>query len=78
MMERIGYNIHKEVNYVNKDSTLEEFGRQYNPIFRAELGYGYFEFTEPEYLNLKKKVIVMDKVCNCYNIIWHMYDIVIP
>ena len=63
-MERISYNIHKEVNYVNKDSTLEEFGRLCNPVFRAEQGYGYFEFTEPEYLKPQKNVIVIDKVCN--------------
>lgn len=67
-MERISYNIHKEVNSVKKECTLEEFGRQYNPVFKAELGYGYFEFTEPEYLKPKKNVIVMDKVCLLNNI----------
>lgn len=61
-MEWIGYNIHREVNFVNEECTLEEFGRYYNPGFKAELGHGYFEFTEREYLKPQKNVIVMDKV----------------
>ena len=62
-MERINYSIHKEVNVVNKEYTVEELGRQYNPAFKAESGYGYYEFTEMEHLKPQKNVIIMDKVC---------------
>ena len=62
-MKTISYNIHREANVICKEYTIEEMGRQYNPAFKAELGYGYFEFTEMEYSEPRKNVIVMDKVC---------------
>ena len=61
-MERISYSVHRAVYNVDKQCSMEEFGRRYNPVFRAEQGYGYFEFTEEEYLEPDKNVIVMDKV----------------
>ena len=44
------------------DDTLLSFGRKHIPGFRSESGYGYFEFTKPEYLKFNKNVILMNKV----------------
>ena len=61
-MDMIGYSVHRAVYVVDEQCNMEEFGRCYNPVFKAELGYGYFEFTEMEYLKPHKNVIVMNKV----------------
>ena len=44
------------------DDTVENYGKWHIPGFRSESGYGYFEFTKPEYLKPHKNVILMDKV----------------
>ena len=56
------YSIHEIPEHC--DDTLESYGKRHVPGFRSESGYGYFEFTEPEYLKPHKNVILMDKV-NC-------------
>ena len=61
-MDRIGYSVHRAVYPVDNQCNMEEFERRYNPVFKAELGYGYFEFAQREYLKAHKNVIVMDKV----------------
>ena len=61
-MDRIEDNVHRAIQIVDKQCTMEEFGRRFNPVFKAELGYGYFELAHEEFLKLHKNVIVMDKV----------------
>ena len=61
-MDKINSSVHRAVHVVDRQCTMEEFGRRFNPVFKAEHGYGYFEFAHNECLKLHKNVIVMDKV----------------
>ena len=65
-MDRIDDSVHRAIHVVDKQCTMEEFGRRFNPVFKAELGYGYFELVHREYLKLHKNVIIMDKVKQLY------------
>lgn len=55
-------NAYNEVYAIQKQCNMNEFGRRHIPGYNSELGYGYYEFTEPEYLKTHKNVIVMDEV----------------
>lgn len=55
-------NVYREIHGVEKQCNMEEFGRRHIPGYKSELGYGYFEFKEPECLKPHKNVIVVDKV----------------
>ena len=61
-MDRISNSVHREVQIIDEQCTMEEFGRRFSPVFKAEQGYGYFEVAHDEYLKLHKNVILMDKV----------------
>ena len=61
-MDKISDKTHSYMKSVQSQSELEEFGRRYNPVFKAYKGYGYFEFKQKEQLKLYKNVIIMDKV----------------
>ena len=41
---------------------MEELRAQEIFGFKPEMGYGYYEFKEEEYLNLNKNVVLMHKV----------------
>jgi hypothetical protein len=62
MMDRISAAVHYDVYDIHKHCNMAEFGRRHIPGFRPELGYGFFEFKEEEYLKPHKAVILIDKV----------------
>ena len=48
---------------VKAQFNLAEFGRQYIPGFKSEMGYGYYEFKkEDEHFKPYKRVILIHKV----------------
>ena len=63
-MTRLRTDTHYSIYEVREDcdDTVESFGRRHIPGFKSGSGYGYFEFTKPEYMKLNKNVILMDKV----------------
>ena len=66
-MDKIHATVHYEVYDVHKHCNMAEFGRHHIPGFRPELGYGFFEFKQEEFLMPHKAVILVDKVHTGYN-----------
>ena len=49
--------------WVTEDCQLAEFTKNIPGLMhRCKLGYGFYEFTKPEYISFDKQVILMDKV----------------
>ena len=61
-MERISKNVYCKVFNVTKRCNMDVFSEQRITGFKAEMGYGYYEFKEEEYLKPQKNVILMHKV----------------
>lgn len=61
-MEKIQSESHGVICNVEEPCKMEAFGRRHIPGFKPETGYGYFEFTQEEFLKTYKNVILMDKV----------------
>ena len=47
---------------VHENCNMESFGSHEIPGFTTKRGYGYYEFTEPEYIKPHRNVILKDKV----------------
>ena len=62
---RAHYSIYK----IHKKCKMAEFGRKcITPEFRPELGYGYYEYTQDEFLKPDKRVILVHKVSSTHRI----------
>ena len=61
-MEKMNEAIHYKVYDICEESKIEQFGSQHNPGYKANVGYGYYEFSKEEQLKARKNVIMMDKV----------------
>lgn len=61
-MARVHETVYNEVYEVDKTCNMAEFAKQKIPGFRPELGYGYYEFKQEEFLEPEKKVVLIDKV----------------
>ena len=62
LMEKIQSESHGVICNVEEPCKMEVFGRSHIPGFKSEAGYGYYEFTQEEFLKTCINVILMDKV----------------
>lgn len=61
-MEKIPKNVQYSMYDIPNKCKMADFGAQEILGFNPEMGYGYYEFKEEEYLNLDKNVVLMHKV----------------
>ena len=61
-MDRVRETVHFEIYDIYKPCNMVEFGRSHIPGFKPELGYGYYELKQEEFLEPEKKVVLVDKV----------------
>lgn len=61
-MERVRETVFYNIYDVEETCYMAEFAKQKIPGFRPELGYGYYEFIQEEFLEPEKEVVLMDKV----------------
>ena len=53
---------HYEICDVNENCNMTSFGGYNIPGFKIKRGYGYYEFTEHEFIKPHRNVILVDKV----------------
>ena len=61
-MDRVRETVHYDVYDIHKSCNMAQFARAHIPGFRSELGYGYYEFKQNEFLEPEKEVVLTDKV----------------